>query len=89
MRSTLNLLPLPTPALPGSGACWSLVSSQWLLVNHALFTNRNNGFDLSLSFSLVNMLQHILSFQSKAPLENYGAKVFFYFEIWMLDFGFV
>ena len=77
MRSTLNLLPLPTPALPGSGACWSLVSSQWSLVNHALFTNRNNGFDLSLSFSLVNMLQHIIFSKARHPLRIMGQRYFF------------
>jgi hypothetical protein len=72
MHSTLNFLPLPTPALPGSGVCWSLVSSQWSLViikltRHSLFTTHNNGFDLSPSFSLIA--------QSKAPLENYGANI--------------
>ena len=42
----------------------------------------NNGFDLSLSFSLIA--------QSKAPLEkNIEAKIGFDFEIWMFDFGFV
>jgi len=34
-------------------------------------------------------LQLVLSFQSKAPLENYGAKVFFYFGFRMFNFGFV
>ena len=36
---------------------------------HSLFTTHNNGFDLSLSFSLIA--------QSKAPLENYGANIGF------------
>jgi hypothetical protein len=37
--------------------------------------NYNNGFDLSLSFSLVKTNAFVLSFQSKAPLENYGANI--------------
>jgi hypothetical protein len=70
---------------------WSVVIGEFALqrTRHSQLTIHNNGFDLSLSFSLANMLQHILSFQSKAPLENYGAKVFFYFGFRMLNFGFV
>jgi len=44
----------------------------------------NNGFDLSLSFSLIA--------QSKAPLENYAANIemiseYYYFGFRMFDFG--
>jgi hypothetical protein len=52
-----------------------MVSSQWSIVlselstHHSLFTTHNNGFDLSLSFSLIA--------QSKAPLENYMANIEF------------
>ena len=40
-----------------------------------------SGFDLSLSFSLIA--------QSKAPLENYLAKIVFDFGIRMFDFGII
>lgn len=43
--------------------------------NFLLSTLKFNGFDLSLSFSLVRIFATILSFQSKAPLENYAAKI--------------
>jgi hypothetical protein len=49
---------------------WSVVNGHWFLLNlthHSLFTTHNNGFDLSLSFSLIA--------QSKAPLENYRANI--------------
>jgi len=40
----------------------SMVISFVKLIHHSLFTIHNNGFDLSLSFSLIA--------QSKAPPEN-------------------
>jgi hypothetical protein len=63
-----------------------LVISQWLLVisfsgklqtANSKLPTQNNGYDLSLSFSLIA--------QSKAPLENYMAKVYF---IWNFGYGF-
>jgi hypothetical protein len=48
----------------------------------------NNGFDLSLSFSLVGSIcNYVRLIQSKAPLENYVAKVGFYFEKGNFGFG--
>jgi hypothetical protein len=47
-----------------------VVSDHQSVVNigiHSPFTTHNNGFDLSLSFSLIA--------QSKAPLENYVANI--------------
>jgi hypothetical protein len=70
------LLPLPTPALPGSGACFyfkvgsqseNLKRAHFGCINLTFNFSKNNGFDLSLSFSLIA--------QSKAPLENYGANI--------------
>jgi hypothetical protein len=50
-------------------------------IHHSLFTTRNNGFDLSLSFSLIA--------QSKAPLENYVANIELDIEFRMLNFEFI
>ena len=46
---------------------WSVVSGLFAYTHNSLFTTHNNGFDLSLSFSLIA--------QSKAPLENYFSNI--------------
>jgi hypothetical protein len=86
-------LPLPTPALPGSGAervvCCGLqvVSNNYLQLSTYNF-QPGIGFDLSLSFSLIA--------QSKAPLENYFTNIGFGlgnrvvdFRFRMFNFGFI
>ena len=98
MCSTLNLLPLPTPALPGSGACFLVTSDEWWVMSFYQLTGTQN---LKLNtqnfkkqwvwsqpvFQFGEYAAAYLSFQSKAPLENYGAKVFFYFEFFtIVDF---